>query len=78
RLHYGQLFSFWIVWYGLQRFILDFLRFGSGDRTIGAFTWNQLSGLAAALLGVGLFVWFRRQPEVSAVNDETRSGLTPV
>jgi len=79
RLHYGQLFSFWIIWYGLQRFILDFLRFGSGDRTIGALTWNQVSGLAAAVLGVGLFVWFgRRQPEVSAVNDEPRAELAPV
>ena len=79
RLHYGQLFSFWIVWYGLQRFVLDFLRFGSGDRTIGDFTWNQVSGLAAALLGIGLFVWFRRrQPEISAANDEVRRELTPV
>ena len=78
RLRYGQLFSFWIVWYGLQRFVLDFLRFGSGDRTIGAFTWNQVSGLAAALLGVALFVWFgRRQPEVSATNDEARRELLP-
>jgi len=24
--HYGQLFSFWIVWYGLQRFFIDFAR----------------------------------------------------
>lgn len=78
RLHYGQLFSFWVVWYGMQRFILDFLRFGSGDRELGVFTWNQVSGLAAALLGVGMFVWFgRRQPEVSAVNDEARRELSP-
>lgn len=79
RLHYGQLFSFWVIWYGLQRFILDFLRFGSGDATIGAFTWNQVSGLGAALFGFGLFVFYRRsQPEVSAVNDEPRQVLTPV
>ena len=24
--HYGQLFAFWIVWYGLQRFFIDFAR----------------------------------------------------
>ncbi|HVR31113.1 MAG TPA: prolipoprotein diacylglyceryl transferase family protein [Acidimicrobiia bacterium] len=78
RLHYGQLFSFWVVWYGLQRFILDALRFDSGDATVGAFTWNQVSGLAAALLGVALFVWFgRNQPVVSAANDEARQPLAP-
>lgn len=78
-LHYGQLFSIWIIWYGLQRFILDFLRFGSGDATIGAFTWNQVSGLAASLLGLALFVWFgRRQPVVSVENDASRRELAPV
>ena len=70
RLHYGQLFSFWIIWYGLQRFLLDFLRFGMGDATLGDFTWNQISGLAAALLGAGLFAWFgRREPVVSEEAD---------
>lgn len=70
RLHYGQLFSGWIVWYGLQRFVLDFLRYGSGDATIGAFTWNQVSGLAAALGGLVLFLWFgRTTPEVTEERD---------
>jgi prolipoprotein diacylglyceryltransferase len=79
RLHYGQLFSFWVIWYGLQRFVLDFLRFGSGDATIGVFTWNQVSGLAAALLGVVLFVKFgASEPKVSAENDEPRQVLAPV
>jgi phosphatidylglycerol---prolipoprotein diacylglyceryl transferase len=78
RLRYGQLFSFWIVWYGVQRFILDFLRFGSGDATLGAFTWNQISGLAAAILGVALFWRFgRTQPEVTPENDEDRTALVP-
>jgi phosphatidylglycerol:prolipoprotein diacylglycerol transferase len=69
RLRYGQLFSFWVIWYGLQRFVLDFLRFGNGDATLGPFTWNQVSGLAASLLGVFLFVRFRRNPIVSAEHD---------
>ena len=25
---YGQLFSFWMIWYGLQRFFIDFTRLG--------------------------------------------------
>ncbi len=65
-LRYGQLFSIWIVWYGLQRFVLDFMRFGNGDATIGSFTWNQVSGLAASALGVALFVWYGRTQEISS------------
>jgi prolipoprotein diacylglyceryltransferase len=62
------------VWYGVQRFVLDFLRFGNGDATIGSFTWNQVSGLAAAVLGVGLFMWYRRNPVVSAEEDKAANG----
>ena len=69
RLHYGQLFSVWMMWYGIQRFVLDFMRFGNGDATVGAFTWNQVSGLASALLGVGLFLRFRRGAVVSEEAD---------
>lgn len=74
RLHYGQLFAIWVVWYGVQRFVLDFLRFGNGDATIGSFTWNQVSGVAAAVLGVGLFTGYRRNPVVSADEDKTANG----
>ena len=69
-LRYGQLFSIWIIWYGLQRFVLDFLRFGNGDATVGAFTWNQVSGLAGSLLGLGLFMWFGRTQPVSSVDHD--------
>lgn len=77
RLHYGQLFSIWVIWYGLQRFALDFLRIGMGDRELieGVLTWNQLSGLAAALGGVALF-WLlgRGQPRVSRDEDVERGA----
>ncbi len=75
RLHYGQLFWLWVTWYGLQRFVLDALRVDNGDRTVGAFTWNQLSGLTAALFGVALFLWFRRKPEVTVAED---ARLNPI
>ncbi len=26
---YGQLFSIWVIWYGLQRFVIDFTRLGA-------------------------------------------------
>lgn len=57
----GQLFGLWMAWYGLQRFVLDFLR--SGDATIGPITWNQLSGLIAGLGGLGLLWWLKRNAE---------------
>ncbi len=76
RLHYGQLFFLWVAWYGLQRFVLDFLRFGMGDAEIGSFTWNQLSGLAAGVGGI-VFVWLmgRKQPIVSDEEDALRGAV---
>lgn len=73
-LHYGQLFAIWVVWYGLQRFLLDFLRFGNGDATLGSYTWNQISGLAGAALGVFLFFRFRRNPVVTAEEDHAANA----
>ncbi len=67
--HYGQLFALWAGWYGLQRFLIDFLRFGSGDATLGPLTWNQVSGLAAAVGAGALLAALRRQPQVSAQHD---------
>ena len=55
----GQLFGLWMAWYGLQRFLLDFLR--SGDATIGPITWNQLSGLVAGIGGLALVWWLGRR-----------------
>lgn len=75
RLHYGQLFFLWVAWYGFQRFLLDFLRFGMGDAEIGPLTWNQVSGLAAGIGGLILF-WYmgRRQPPVSPDQDAERGA----
>jgi phosphatidylglycerol:prolipoprotein diacylglycerol transferase len=73
KLHYGQFFSLWVAWYGFQRFLLDALRFGeaSGDSTIGMFTWNQVSGLAAGIGGLVMIWWLgRKQPEASPKADQ--------
>lgn len=53
----GRLFFLWVSWYGFQRFLLDSLRFGSGDATVGPFTWNQVSGLVAGVAGAVLVWW---------------------
>jgi phosphatidylglycerol:prolipoprotein diacylglycerol transferase len=77
-LRYGQLIFLWTAWYGLQRFLLDGLRFGMGDAAIGNFTWNQLSGLAAGLTGLA-FVWLtgRQQPPVTAESDQDLGASPP-
>ena len=53
----GSWMGLWAIWYGVQRSILDTLRFGMGDATIGAFTWNQIGGLLLAFLG---FLYFQK------------------
>ena len=68
RLPAGRLFFLWVAWYGFQRFLLDSLRYGLGDATVGPFTWNQLSGLAAGVGGL-IMMWVVgrwSRPEVAA------------
>lgn len=76
RLHYGQLFFLWVAWYGFQRFLLDFLRFGMGDAELGPLTWNQVSGLAAGIAGLILF-WYMglHHPEVDPAADAQRGAF---
>lgn len=59
----GRLFFLWVAWYGFQRFLLDSLRFGLGDATVGAFTWNQISGLAAGIGGLVMMMLIGRRAE---------------
>ncbi len=76
-LRYGQVFSLWVVWYGLQRFVLDSLRFGMGDATLGGFTWNQVSALGGAVVGLALWMWFgKRRPRVSSEVDEGMGAVS--
>ncbi|MGA1478518.1 MAG: prolipoprotein diacylglyceryl transferase family protein [Candidatus Actinomarina sp.] len=61
RFNFGQgsWIGLWAFWYGIQRFILDTLRFGMGDSTIGNVTYNQIGGLLLAL--IGLIVFFKNK-----------------
>ena len=75
ELRYGQLFFAWVTWYGIQRFLLDSLRFGSGDATVGALTWNQVSGFLAGMAGLLILWWLgRNQPVVSPEVDQRLSS----
>jgi phosphatidylglycerol:prolipoprotein diacylglycerol transferase len=82
---YGQMFSFWMVWYGVQRFLIDFTRLDAArdgvvrpdgvtvetiaDSVMGPFTGSQWGGLGTAALGVLLLLWTRRYRQVSAEAD---------
>ena len=69
----GSLFFVWAGWYGLQRFLIDSVRYGSGDATVGPFTWNQVSGLVAAMAAVVILVWLRAPPARQSRPDDIQS-----
>jgi prolipoprotein diacylglyceryltransferase len=79
-IRYGTLIFVWGAWYGLQRFVLDFLRnsdLPGADATAGPFTWNQWTGLAAGLTGLALVLWVvlrHRTPVVSVAGDAARGA----
>lgn len=79
-LRYGQLFAVWVAWYGFQRFFIDFTRLAldvDGDRTLGAFTWSQWSGLVAGIAGIAGLLWLgRRNRIVSSENDRLYGAVT--
>ncbi len=78
RLHYGQLFWVWAVWYGVQRFVLDSLRVGNGDAQVGSLTWNQVSGFSLAAGALYLFFQFeRRQSLVGPEQDQRLGAVLP-
>jgi len=74
KLRYGQLFWIWAAWYGVQRFVLDSLRVGSGDAMVGSLTWNQVSGFALAASAIGMLFWFDRRQRVISPEEDRRLG----
>lgn len=78
---YGQMFALWVIWYGLQRFAIDFARLGAAedgtvaDSVMGPFTGSQWGALAGALAGVGLMWWLRNAEQVSPAGDEARGAV---
>jgi prolipoprotein diacylglyceryltransferase len=78
--HYGQLFAIWVIWYGVQRFFIDFTRLGAAeigtvaDSVMGPFTGSQWGALGGAAIGALLFVRWRRHPVVSAQQDAAYRG----
>ena len=73
--HYGQLFAVWMMWYGFQRFLIDFTRLDAAkdgliaDSVMGPFTGSQWGALATAVGGAALFALFARQQRVTPEHD---------
>lgn len=90
---YGQMFSFWMIWYGLQRFLIDFARLGAArdglelpdgssvemisDSVMGPFTGSQWGGLGAAALGGLLLWWAGRRNETVSAAGDVALGAQP-
>lgn len=80
RLRYGQLFAVWAVWYGLQRFLIDFTRLAletGGDRTLGPLTWSQWSALAAGAGGLALLVLVSKRNQLATPENDVLIGMAP-
>ncbi len=81
--HYGQLFSVWAIWYGLQRFLIDFTRLDAArngtvaDSVMGPFTGSQWGALGVALLGIGFFIWLRGHSDVVTTERDIAYGAEP-
>jgi phosphatidylglycerol:prolipoprotein diacylglycerol transferase len=81
--HYGQLFALWAMWYGFQRFLIDFTRLGAArsgtvaDSVMGPFTGSQWGALAAGLGATALFWWLRRRAPVVSAAQDVAYGAVP-
>ncbi len=77
KLRYGQVFFGWIVWYGLQRFLVDFTRLSldvGGDSTLGPLTWSQWSALSAAVIAAVIVVRIGQRGELVSVEADAARG----
>jgi prolipoprotein diacylglyceryltransferase len=82
---YGQMFAVWMIWYGFQRFLIDFTRLDAArdgtvsDSVMGPLTGSQWGGLAAAALGLIVFVIASNRNEiVSAAADREYGAQLPM
>jgi prolipoprotein diacylglyceryltransferase len=66
RVRPGALIAVWAIWYGMQRFVVDFARLGAArdglaaDSIIGPWTASQWGGLALAASGLAVVIAVQR------------------
>lgn len=87
---YAQLFAVWGMWYGTQRFLIDFTRLSAAeggvtlpdgtsvpsiaDSVMGPFTGSQWGALIVAVAATGLFLWLVRRGEIVSDEADRRRG----
>jgi phosphatidylglycerol:prolipoprotein diacylglycerol transferase len=54
----GRLFSIWMVLYGVERFVIEFVR-AKGDRVFLGFSTSQLASVL--LVGLAVYLWQRQR-----------------
>lgn len=77
RLRRGQLFALYMVLYGIERFLIEFVR-AKGDRFVLGLSTSQLASIA--LLALGSWLWFHQgrtaapvpQPEAATVKGKRK------
>ena len=93
RRRYGQLFAVWAIWYGFQRFLLDFTRLEAArdgvtlsdgtvvqtiaDSVMGPFTGSQWGGLLLGAAATVLFIAVRLRGIGVTPTEDVVRGATP-
>lgn len=72
-LRSGQLFGLFLVLYGIERFLVEFVR-AKGDRIVFGLSTSQVASLVA--LSAGVYLWQRRA-ERARIGPAARTGDSP-
>ncbi|WP_457641788.1 prolipoprotein diacylglyceryl transferase [Persephonella sp.] len=57
----GQIFSLYLIFYGIERFLLEFWRGVTPPLPIIGLTWNQIVSLGMVIVGAGIYLYFRNK-----------------
>lgn len=60
KKHHGQMFFFYLVWYGIGRFLIEGLRMDS--LYLGPVRISQLVGLVTAIVGIVMLIYYFKKP----------------
>jgi phosphatidylglycerol---prolipoprotein diacylglyceryl transferase len=63
RLRDGDLASFWFIWYGATRFVLESFRLDYDWKILGILPTAMGIGVVAVVFGVGTIIWRHSRPE---------------
>ncbi len=78
RLRDGDLASFWLIWYGSVRFMLETFRFDYDWKLLGIMPTAMAIGVFAVAIGIVTIIWRHRSPRpVEPESGEPESGDQP-